>query len=1048
MGNKNFFLTVIVFLLIIGSSHATLDKLDVGSCTASGCTVVGWNNLNNLPDGSTLLPSGTDSLTMNNPTFSGIDAINSISVWLSHSGDAGIKGNTDLSFRNGANTVTYCTSSIANTGSYRYEVVTPTGCAWTLSRLQDLVIYVTNGDTKKSTYNDFINFSIDYTAYSDSNPPTVSLGNPINNSWSTTKSNIFYYTPTELENTINNCSLIINGSINKTISSGIINGSTNSITQNITDGVWSWTVNCTDSWNNTGTGSPSKTLKVDTTPPVVNLETPGNNSEWTATQSISFFFNASDLLRGLQVCELIIDGSSRDNIVSPLEDTSLSFTYSPGNGLHNWSVNCTDDGGLEKSSGIFNLSVNYAGRTVLTDSGSYEQGSNVTITGANWNDGIVTLKIDLPNGSSLVWNTTATAGSINTWYYINYSYPVGQYNLSGYEFSIPINNASNMFTVSKRISTLSTDKSTYIQGEKIEINGSGFSPYNNLTLNITWAGGSNITNQTSDATGKFSFNFQTLYTSFAGIYNITAIDNLFSNLNSTANFTLNSRIPSLLTDKSNYASNEIVKFYGFNFSILANLDLYIFENSSGVNAPFYPKIVYANDSGNFFHQWNVTDTCPGVYGVRAEDKNYTSYNETYFFNLTGASVDYNYTPSATTGGAPGLVSSLYTADDANQETLTINGLVFIEIDFNNTFVADSDITYAMFRLKHYVSDVSKVSFVRLDWLNGTWQTVTGCSITAPSVNTLQYCDLSNYVKNGSQANDLKLRIYYTKTGATQYSYIDYAHMDVTVGGSGACTSWSNQPPSISYMSVDDQFPSPGNQIDLIAGGTTPVYCNVTAYDFDGIADIKNVTGTFYYYLNNTYDSDDNTTHYSDTNCTLTGDNGVDTKYFSCNFNLTHFVNNGSWYCNATVNDIDNVSTSLADGVNISELYAVNITSNVFFANTSTGFVSPEIITSIVNIGNVEIDIGIDGYGVTDGDGIAMNCTQANISLSDLRYNLSSGVAFDSMTPLSDTMNVLTGFNLVRQINSTLSNKNLYWKVKPTPPAFGNCQGVIVFTAMG
>jgi len=1054
MGKKEGLILLTILLLVIPITYSATELLQVGSCTASGCTVAGWNDLDNTADGSTLAPGGVDSLTLNDPTFSTSATINSVLVHLNHGGAGGIKGSLAIVFRNAANTVTYCTSTTPNTQGYTLSDITPTGCSWTYSRLQDLVVQISSGsDANKDEYNDFLNFTVDYTPYSDTTSPTITLGNPGPDTWATTTPITFYYTPSDTQSEIYNCSLIINGSINKTQTGGITKDVSNSISETLEDGTWNWTVNCTDTWNNTGQASTSKIINVDTQGPIINLETPDNNTEWTATQTVSFYFNASDKQRTLTSCELIIGGSVMDTLSSPSESTSLNFDYAPGNGQYWWNINCTDESGFETSSDLYNLTVNYAGRTVLTDAASYEQGSDVSISGTNWAPSSnITLIVTLSNGTIMSWNVTSdVSGNITDSCFINYSCPIGQYNVTAYEYLIPSNNATNSFTVTQRIASI-TVGSIFKQGETIEINGSGFSPNTDVNLNISFGTGDNTTIQVADSNGDFTYYFETAYISWTGLYNITAYDTNFMNLNATANFTLDQRLPRLNTTNFFYGSNEIVDIFGYNFSILAMIELVVFENDTGVYAPGYPQYPNANNSGDFYSWLNTTDTCPGIYGINAYDTNYSLYNETIYINLTGSTQLYNYTPNSTSGGTPGLVSNIQTKDDSNAESITLSatGLSYIYINFTNNIALDAEVVNAYLKINHMENDPSaKLNSVNIEIIyQGSW--TNACNLIESGIYLYETCDLSGYLINGSDANNVQIRVAYDRsTGGTDpIGYIDYALMEVTAGGTGACTFWGNQPPSLLFIEVDDLYTGISNEIDLTVGGLTPVFCNITVYDGEGSSSILNAGATFYNSLNQSDDPDNNNTHYTNNDCTfISEDEGAKTKTFSCVFNITYYANNGTWICNATGYDTGGLLGSSIDQVNINELYAIGFTSNVTFPEIELGSTSSDVISTITNVGNVEIDLGIDGYATTDGDGIAMNCTEGNISFNDFRYDLLPAQNFDVMTPITDDLVNLTTFNLAKQ-TTAISNKNVYWKVRPSPFTAGTCQGIVVYTAMG
>lgn len=334
-------------------------------------------------------------------------------------------------------------------------------------------------------------------------------------------------------------------------------------------------------------------------------------------------------------------------------------------------------------------------------------------------------------------------------------------------------------------------------------------------------------------------------------------------------------------------------------------------------------------------------------------------------------------------------------------------------------------------------------------INGTIEIIiykNDSNTTGPGFPAYTLANVSGDFNYAWNTTDTCSAVYRVEAVDQNYTlYYGVAYFNITAGE--PCSLWDNVLPNVTSVFVDDQFLDLIDKIDLNAGGITTVFCNVTGYDEDGYADIIIANATFYSYLNSSDDPDNNNTHYTDANCTITGDDGANERYFQCIFNITYYATNGTWICNASVYDSYNEMAHGDDTTYINELYAINLTPLIDFGDVPTGNISNEITSFVTNIGNVEVDIGIDAYADFDGDGAAMNCTNANISLNDEKYSLVPGTLFDLMTPVTDTMANIASFNLGKQINSTSSVKELYWKVRPTPGSLGDCQGVVVFTAV-
>lgn len=186
-----------------------------------------------------------------------------------------------------------------------------------------------------------------------------------------------------------------------------------------------------------------------------------------------------------------------------------------------------------------------------------------------------------------------------------------------------------------------------------------------------------------------------------------------------------------------------------------------------------------------------------------------------------------------------------------------------------------------------------------------------------------------------------------------------------------------------------------------------------------------------------------------TDCAETGNNGVDTKNFSCQFNIWYWALNGTWFCNVTAKSNWDV---VSDKVNstINPLYALNMTNSIDFGIMEPMEISSlDVVGEVTNLGNMVLDLGLDGYGVFNGDNMGMNCSvEGNISLDSERYSLNPGEAWSAMTPLTDLTSYITDFDLNprNDTNITRGVKEVYWKLQVDLYTKGECNGTVVFTA--
>jgi len=132
---------------------------------------------------------------------------------------------------------------------------------------------------------------------------------------------------------------------------------------------------------------------------------------------------------------------------------------------------------------------------------------------------------------------------------------------------------------------------------------------------------------------------------------------------------------------------------------------------------------------------------------------------------------------------------------------------------------------------------------------------------------------------------------------------------------------------------------------------------------------------------------------------------------------------------------------------MNSLIALDVTATINYGTlalgTNTG--TTDYTTTVTNTGNRQIDIQLDGYGSTDGDGKAMVCTIGSITIGNERYSLTAATAWSAKTQLTDTATTLTTFDLAKGASST---KNVYWGFgMPSSGVGGSCSGKVNFTAV-
>ncbi|NQU98226.1 hypothetical protein HQ533_02060 [Candidatus Woesearchaeota archaeon] len=262
---------------------------------------------------------------------------------------------------------------------------------------------------------------------------------------------------------------------------------------------------------------------------------------------------------------------------------------------------------------------------------------------------------------------------------------------------------------------------------------------------------------------------------------------------------------------------------------------------------------------------------------------------------------------------------------------------------------------------------------------------------------------------------------------------------------------ANNPPTIENMSIDDATTDPSEEIDLSPGATREVNCTGTATDIDDVTEISAVNATFFHITSSPTAVDNNETHYTNTSCTL-GSAFGNSKNFTCSLQVWYFATNGSWTCNATVIDTSNAIGSGINTTTMNQLLAISVPDSIDYGTNFTGETSSTINYTVTNLGNVEIDIGVNGYGYTEGDGLAMNCTLGNISIEQEKYNLTALtpiMVYDAgMINLTNISVVETNFNLTKRTDASLnSTKDTFWAIRIPAGVGGTCVGAVKFATV-
>lgn len=271
--------------------------------------------------------------------------------------------------------------------------------------------------------------------------------------------------------------------------------------------------------------------------------------------------------------------------------------------------------------------------------------------------------------------------------------------------------------------------------------------------------------------------------------------------------------------------------------------------------------------------------------------------------------------------------------------------------------------------------------------------------------------------------------------ATSMKGYNFEYMNVT-----SKVNVTNSYPGISKVNL-------GSTIELAAGRNKTVQCNVSAYDFNGYADIVFVNATLWDIAQSTYNSPDNgLNHYSNASCSNISQNGFYANY-TCSFEVVYYASNGTWMCNASIGDQANFNNSMSNTSIVTPLYALNVTPIVDYGNMVLGEYSNNITANITNFGNMPINVSVRGYGGTNpstGANYSMICESGNITIGNQRYSANPLDDWGSKTPLTSSLVNVTGITIPK-----IGWNTTYWQlyVNQTNNPWGLCNGTIEFTAV-
>jgi len=280
---------------------------------------------------------------------------------------------------------------------------------------------------------------------------------------------------------------------------------------------------------------------------------------------------------------------------------------------------------------------------------------------------------------------------------------------------------------------------------------------------------------------------------------------------------------------------------------------------------------------------------------------------------------------------------------------------------------------------------------------------------------------------------------------------------------------TNTEPNFYQLTLDD-LAAPANEIVLSAGGLTEVYCNASASDPNGQADLVNATASIYAKGTGSgfFDTDNNASHYTNSTCTefYNVPSTTNNRSLICRFRVDYFAFNTTWECNMTVRDFggtQNLSQKLflnatrTANVTLDALLAINVSASVLdYGNLSVTETSSEKSLNVTNVGNQRTNFTVLGFGgqnktMENAGNSSMICQTGNISIYQERYSNTTGTSWPTMINLTFNTTIINNVTLQNRTHATdplagLTTNATYWRIRVPLSVAGLCNGTIQFAA--
>ncbi len=233
-----------------------------------------------------------------------------------------------------------------------------------------------------------------------------------------------------------------------------------------------------------------------------------------------------------------------------------------------------------------------------------------------------------------------------------------------------------------------------------------------------------------------------------------------------------------------------------------------------------------------------------------------------------------------------------------------------------------------------------------------------------------------------------------------------------------------------------------NVVTLTESYGEGVVCNATFKDDNGYQDIIQADGQLFddSMIGSPLESDmtDHNDFYYTSNCNLINASGssLDDVLVSCQFNVSYYANNDTWYCRINVTDYAGLTNQSNATFTMSDLVALSLpNSTLTFTEKDPGttYQNNNISLLINNTGNVYIDAKINSTDFNEGNSSFV----ATIDNENLYFNASRTIP--TGTSLSDETIGNNRFNIdiVYRMNDTTSCRVDIMTTDPVDVVQGN-----------